>query len=186
MSRWPRNPLLPCNGDSSYVQTDATTLHKVETTSISREETLPCKPLTVLFNSSIFESSLLSLSKIRSSFFVTPSVRFRAAITWSSSSEFFESGEYECLNFFPSGDDSSELLDVARFLDFLFGVNIDTGNFHRRPNKSTISGALRNTSYISNSLPSLPDLVFFDNPHFFPSGFAFRSHVSNEKGLFFQ
>ena len=85
-------------------------------------ETLPCKPLTVLFNSSIFESSLLSLSKIRSSFFVTPSVRFRAAITWSSSSEIFESGEYECLNFFPSGDNSSELLDVARFLDFLFGV----------------------------------------------------------------
>ena len=116
---------------------------------------MPCKPLTVLFNSSIFESSLLSLSKIRSSFFVTPSVRFRAAITWSSSSEFFESGEYECLNFFPSGDDSSELLDVARISRFSFWGYIDTRNFHRRPNKSTMSGTLRNTSYISNSLPSL-------------------------------
>ena len=58
------------------------------------EENLLCRPFTVLFNSSILESRLLSLARIRSNLFVTPSESLKAAITSSSSSEVFTSGDW--------------------------------------------------------------------------------------------
>ena len=86
-------------------------LSLTESISISTEETLLYKPFTVLFNSSILESTLFSLARIRSNFFVTPSESFRTAIASYSSSEIFTSGELDSFACFSSGDASCELLN---------------------------------------------------------------------------
>ena len=75
----------------------------------------------MVFKSSIFESKLHSFARIRSNFSVTPSDRFKAAITWSSSPGLVALGELDSLARFSTGD-ASEGLQVVLRLNFLFGV----------------------------------------------------------------
>ena len=92
-----------------------------ESTSISITDNFLCKLFTVVFKSFIFESKLHSFARIRSNFFATPSDRFKAAITRSSSPRLVTSGDLDSLARFSTGDASEGLQAVLR-LNFLFGV----------------------------------------------------------------
>ena len=88
--------------------------------SVSKWDTLSCILFTVRLSSSIFESRLISYTRLRSYFSLTPSVRFNAAII--SSPPFDVAGEYDCFHHFSPAEVSTELLDELLLLVFLFGV----------------------------------------------------------------
>ena len=96
-------------------------LSLTESISISMKDNLLCRLLTVGLKSSIFVSKLHSFGRIRSNFSATPSDKFKADITSSSTPGLVTSRELDSFARFTTGD-ASEGLQVVLRSNFLFEV----------------------------------------------------------------